>query len=68
MSNEHPLLFELAPEVLTPQIESASSIKVHFEDEAGRKAFAQLIGQPVTELTRAVWHPKQTLDTELAPR
>jgi len=39
---------------LTPK----QSLSVHFKDDAGRDAFAALIGQTITDRTRSLWYPK----------
>lgn len=36
---------------------AAESVLVNFESSADREAFAELIGQTVTERTQSVWYP-----------
>lgn len=39
------------------------SLIVHFKDAAALEAFSKLIGQPLTEKTRSVWHPAAEIET-----
>ena len=39
-------------------LEPQQSILVHFSCDDDRSDFSRLIGQPVTDLTKCVWHPK----------
>jgi hypothetical protein len=34
------------------------TLKVHFKSEEDLKAFAELVGQTVTEQTRSIWYPQ----------
>ncbi|MEE9472354.1 MAG: hypothetical protein V3V82_00035, partial [Acidimicrobiia bacterium] len=46
------------PEFEHEDKEAVQSIHVHFSSQGDVAAFGQLIGQPLTEKTRAIWHPK----------
>ena len=46
------------PEFVQDDLTPYKSILVHFADEKHVNAFAQLIGQTLTEKTKYVWHPK----------
>jgi len=47
------------PEFNQEDMSSWHSIKVHFNDEQALMAFAQLIGQTVTDKTKSIYYPKQ---------
>jgi len=47
------------PEYTQDDQRAYQTIKVHFINEEDRQAFADLIGQPLTEKTRSIWHPRQ---------
>lgn len=42
---------------LKPQVEAYQQIYVHFETLEDLRAFAELIGQPITTQTRAICYP-----------
>lgn len=46
------------PEFEQLDIDSWKCLKVHFKDAADYQAFQRLIGQTLTDLTRAIWYPK----------
>jgi hypothetical protein len=48
---------EFKHEDLTP----LQSVHVHFKSRDDVLAFAELIGQPITESTRSLWYPKQEI-------
>jgi len=41
---------------------SYQAIHVHFFDEEGVKAFAELIGQKLTPKTRSIWFPEAVIE------
>jgi hypothetical protein len=63
-----PLLFDHPPDWTThwvgmPKFELEDltpwqSIQVHFACKADRVRFSKLIGQPITDKTKSVWHPR----------
>jgi ParB-like nuclease domain len=46
------------PEFRQDNLTPWKSITVQFEKPEDRAAFAELLGQPITELTKSVWYPK----------
>ncbi len=66
--SEQPLLFENPPdwrdkwggmpEYSCEDLLPWQSIKVHFENREDREAFAQLIGQPLSDKTQSLWYPE----------
>jgi hypothetical protein len=70
--DEQALLFDLPPTTAEslwkgmPRFEQADltsyqSVQVHFANEADRAAFAALVGQPISPLTRSLWYPKAAI-------
>jgi hypothetical protein len=65
---EQTMLFDMAPDwkekwAGMPEFDQKDltpwqSIYVHFRDRKDQKAFSKLIGQTVTDKTRALWYPK----------
>lgn len=49
------------PEFKHRDLTSAFRIIVHFANATDRDAFAKLVGQTITEKTRAIWYPKATI-------
>jgi hypothetical protein len=68
---EQPALFELPekwrddwadmPAYDHENLAPWQTLKVHFRNEADRAAFAQVIGQALSDRTKFVWHPKAEL-------
>jgi hypothetical protein len=50
------------PECHQEDLTAFKSIPVHFKSAGDIASFAQLIGQSLTEKTRAIWHPKAEID------
>lgn len=50
------------PEYLNDDLSSWKRLIVHFRNSEDLAAFAELIEQPLTEATRAVWHPAAKID------
>ena len=50
--------WEGMPEFQQEDLSAFKSITVHFKTTDDIKSFSELIGQKVTETTRAIWHPK----------
>ena len=46
------------PEFEQPDIDSWKCLKVHFKDAADYEAFQKLVGQKLTDKTRAIWYPE----------
>ena len=46
------------PEFAQKDLEPFQSIKIHFRTSKDCMAFAEIIGQPITENTRSLWYPK----------
>lgn len=46
------------PEFVQEKQEPYACIKVRFESEEALQSFAELIGQPLTQKTKSIWHPK----------
>lgn len=46
------------PEFIQEKQEPFSKIIVRFETEEDLKEFSELIGQPLTNKTKSIWHPK----------
>ena len=60
------LMFDLdaVASAATPEQQGApcQMIKVHFRNREDRQAFAEMLGQPITDDTQALWHPKPKLE------
>lgn len=39
------------------------TVNVHFKDQAARDAFAELVGQTITEHTKFLWYPEPEIET-----
>jgi hypothetical protein len=50
------------PEFEQPDAMAFRTIKVHFANQADVDAFAQLVGQSITEKTKFIWYPEATRD------
>lgn len=50
------------PEFKHRDLTSAFRVIVHFANATDRDAFAKLVGQAITEKTRAIWHPKAEIE------
>ncbi len=46
------------PEFVQEKQEPYACIKVRFENQEDLEEFAKLIGQPLTNKTKSIWHPK----------
>ncbi len=46
------------PEFEEQDLEAWQTVKVHFASEVDREAFAQIVGQSLTDKTKFIWHPK----------
>jgi ParB-like chromosome segregation protein Spo0J len=44
------------------------SLVVHFNDQAAMEDFAGIIGQPITEKTKSIWHPRAEMTTYVDKR
>ena len=51
------------PEFVQEDQESFNSIVVHFESRTDMLAFSRLVGQKITENTRAIWYPEAEIGT-----
>ncbi len=54
--------WEGMPEFEQPDQMAFRKLIVNFKSEADAQAFGQMIGQPLTEKTRSIWHPKAEID------
>lgn len=50
-------LWEGMPEFEQEDLTAYQTIKVHFASEGDREAFAELVGQKITEKTPSIWYP-----------
>jgi hypothetical protein len=57
VSNDPDATWKGMPECESEDQTAFASVKVNFASAADRDAFAQLIGQSITDNTRSVWHP-----------
>jgi hypothetical protein len=49
------------PEFAHEDLTAFRSIHVHFKSDEDVQSFAELVGQPITERTRFLWHPRQEI-------
>ena len=50
------------PEFVQEDQTAKQTIHVHFKTLEDAQKFGELLGQPVTEKTRALWYPKADVD------
>ena len=50
------------PEFVQDDKEAFQSVRVHFPDRAAVDRFAELVGQKLTERTRAIWFPQAEIE------
>lgn len=50
------------PEFCQEDLMPFKSITVHFESRQDMEAFAKLVGQRVTKLTKSIWYPEPSLE------
>jgi len=51
------------PQFFKEDQKSKFSVKIHFQNEAAIKEFAERLGIPVTSQTRSAWFPKIEIKT-----
>lgn len=51
------------PEFVQDSAEPFKTLYVHFETREDMDAFARLVNQRVTRLTRSIWYPEVTIET-----
>lgn len=44
------------------------SVVVHFNDQASMEEFSEIVGQPITEKTKSIWHPRAEKTTYVDKR
>ena len=49
------------PEFKSDKMMPFHTINIHFENRDDLKGFEVLIDQPITEETKAIWHPKKKI-------
>ena len=55
---DYDKLWQGMPEFEQEELKAAGTVKVHFQTDGDRQAFAELVGQEVTDKTKFIWFPE----------